>query len=449
MSKKVVIIGGGAAGIDVLELLLRGQKEGDKLEITLIKKEEEGFLSMCALPFAWQGMVDMEKLNVFRPSLYREKGVDFRTGTEVVDIFLDQKSVVLKSGEEILYDYLVIATGSRPLIPPIPGTDLLGIYTLSTSSDGARIDSVIKSPDVEEAVIIGAGWIGLQTAVAFSQKGKNTTVVEGLPHILPATLDPDMASIVKNWLEGNLNFLLGSFVQAIKGDGRVESVMVKGQEIPADVVVITAGMRPQVDLAKKAGLEVGESGGIITDRTMHVRRSGSYLKEGYSLGDCAEVIDAVTFRPRLSQLASTALTQARVVADNILGLGSSYETCISPSVANISGLQVGSVGVTSEIAKRYGIPIRVGKAARYTKARFFPGTKPIFAKLIFEAQKEKLIGAQIISEETVAERINELTLGIRAGISPRDIYMRERCFEPSLSMVEDVLVEAAMKAVES
>jgi len=173
------------------------------------------------------------------------------------------------------------------------------------------------------------------------------------------------------------------------------------------------------------------------------------LENVYALGDCVEVIDAVTYRPRLSLLASTALIQARVVAYNILGEPSCYEPCLSPSVANILGLQVGSVGATSEIAGKYGIPIKVGKSVKQTKARFFPGGKAITAKLIFEASSDKLIGAQIISQESVAERINELTLGIKAGGTVKDIWMRERCFDPSLTMVEDVIVDAAINAVQS
>ncbi|MCJ7445813.1 MAG: FAD-dependent oxidoreductase, partial [Methanotrichaceae archaeon] len=232
----------------------------------------------------------------------------------------------------------------------------------------------------------------------------------------------------------------------IRGKIHAESVVVGGEEIPVDIVLISTGMLPDVDLAKKAGIEIGESGGIVTDQAMRIKKGRLHQNDVFCLGDCAEVIDTVTFRPRLSQLASTALIQARVVAENILGLGSSYGPCLSPTVANISGLQVGSVGLTTEIAKRYGISTKTGTSVRFTKARFFPENKRIIAKLIFGASSGKLIGAQIISEETVAERINELTLGIKTGITARDIWMRERCFDPSLTMVEDVLVDAAIRS---
>jgi NADH oxidase (H2O2-forming) len=449
MAKKVVIIGGGAAGIDVLELLLRGCKDPGEMEISLLKRENEGFFSMCGLPFALQGMYSTNLLNLFEPEFYRDKGIDFRTSIEVTSINLREKYVLLGSGEKVSYDYLVIATGSKPFIPPIEGANLEGVYTISSSRDGELLEKAINAEELKNALIIGGGWIGLQTAVAFSKRGITTRVVEKLPHLLPALLDPDMASIIKKYLDNDIIFLLGMNVEAIKGWGHAETVTAGGNDFSADIVLISAGMLPNVDLSRKAGIAVGVSGGIVTDQSLRVKQGKSYLDNVFALGDCIEVIDAVTYRPRLSQLASTALIQARVVANNILGLGSFYSPCLSPAVANISGLQVGSVGATSEMAGRYGIPIKVGKAIKQTKARFFPGRKTIVAKLIFEASREKLIGAQIVSEDTVAERINELALGIKAGITAKDIWMRERCFDPSLTMVEDVIIDASMNAVES
>ncbi len=446
MAKKVVIVGGGAAGVDVLELLLRGKEESVDMEITLLKKEKEGFFSMCGLPYALQGMCSLGVLNQFQPDLYRNQGIDFRTETKATSIDLDKQSVHLESCEELSYDYLVIATGSKPFVPSIPGTDLEGVHTLICSEDGERISAALDAGEISSGLVIGGGMIGLQAAIAFSKRGFKTTVIERLPSLLPNLLDADMSAIVKDYLETDISFILGRTVDGIRGGRHVESVVAGGEEMPADIVLISAGMRPDVDLAKDAGIDIGESGGIVTDRALRAQKGGSHLDNVFALGDCAEVIDAVTFSPRLSQLASTALIQARVVADNISSIGSSYEPCLSPTAANLLGLQVGSVGITTETARRFGIPVKSGTSARFTKARFFPDKKRIIAKLIFEASSERLIGAQIISEETVAGRINELTLGIKEGITARDIWMRERCFDPSLAMVEDVLVDAAIRA---
>ncbi|MGZ4924129.1 MAG: FAD-dependent oxidoreductase [Halobacteriota archaeon] len=449
MVEKVVIIGGGAAGIDVLELLLRGCKDPGKMKITLLKKEDEGFFSMCGLPYALQGMYSTISLNLFEPDFYIDRGIDFRTSAEVTGIFLKENYVLLSSGERLYYDFLVIATGSSPFIPPIKGANMGGVYTIGNSKDGKLLEKAVTEEELENALVIGGGLIGLQTAAAFSKKGITTRVVERCPHLLPSLIDKDMASIIKKYLDDDLIFLLGTTVDVIKGSQHVESVNAGGDEFPADIVLIAAGMLPNIDISRKAGLEIGESGGIVTDLSLRVKKGSSHLENVYALGDCIEVIDAMTYRPRLSLLASTALTQARVVARNILGEPSYYEPCLSPSAANILGMQVGSVGATSEIAHEYGIPTKVGKSVKQTRARFFPGGKVITAKLIFEAFSEKLIGAQIISQESVAERINELTLGIKAGITAKDIWMRDRCFDPSLSMLEDVIVDAALNAVQS
>jgi NADH oxidase (H2O2-forming) len=447
MVKRVVIIGGGAAGIDVLELLLRAEADDEQLEFTLIKKEREGFFSSCGLPFALQGLYDIQELVLFEPSFYSGRGVDFRTEIEVTSIDVEHSSVRVDTGEDLPYDYLVIATGSKPFIPPIDGTNLKGVFTLWGREDGERLKTAMAAEETSNAVIIGGGMIGLQAAVAFAKKGLKTTVVEMVPWLLPTILDADMASVVQKWLRNDVTFILGKPVSALRGEQHVKSVLVAGEDIPADIVLIAAGMRPNVAIAQEAGIAIGESGGIACDQSLHVKRRDSYLPNVYALGDSIEVIDAVTTRPRLSQLASTALIQARVVSNNILGIDSAYEPCLSPTVATISGLQVGSIGITSETARRYGIKTKAGTAIKYTKARFFPSRKLIIAKLIFAADTEKLMGAQLISEETVAERINELTLAIKTGITATDVVMRERCFEPSLTMVEDVIVDAALKAL--
>jgi NADH oxidase (H2O2-forming) len=208
MAKKVVIVGGGAAGVDVLELLLRGKEESEDMEITLLKKEKEGFFSMCGLPYALQGMCSLGVLNQFQPDIYRNRGIDFRTETKATRIDLKEQSVHLESGEELSYDYLVIATGSKPFIPSIPGTDLEGVHTLICSEDGELISAALNAGEISSGLVIGGGWIGLQAAIAFSKRGIKTTVIERLPSLLPNLLDTDMSSIVKDYLETDITFIL-------------------------------------------------------------------------------------------------------------------------------------------------------------------------------------------------------------------------------------------------
>lgn len=201
MVEKVVIIGGGAAGINVLELLLRGCKDPRKMVITLLKKEDEGFFSMCGLPFALQGMYSTSLLNLFKPDFYRDKGIDFRTSVEVTSIDLKENHVLLSSGERISYDFLVIATGSLPFIPPIRGANIEGVYTIGSSTDGKLLEKAINEEELENALIIGGGWIGLQTAVAFSKRGITTRVAEKPPTFSPPFLTETWHRLLKNiWI---------------------------------------------------------------------------------------------------------------------------------------------------------------------------------------------------------------------------------------------------------
>ena len=454
MAKRVVIVGGGVAGISVLRnLLARKGEVREGINLTLIKREKSGWLSTCGLPFALQGWYEINKTEVNKPQFFIDQAVDFRTENEVTKIHVEGNSVTLKTGEVLPYDYLVIATGRVPNVPPALGeVKLGGVYTFSNEDDARKLE--VAMGETKTAVIIGGGIIGLQTALAFSKKGIKTTVVEMFPYLLPAILDADMASAVKTWLEKNIAFILGRSVSALKGEERVRSVIVGSEEIPADMVLISAGMRPNVDIARDAGLEIGETRGILTDSALHVKKGRSYVKNVYAVGDCVQVIDGITHHPRMSQMASTSVVQAKVIADNILSdmtgnpaLYSSYEPCLSPTVMNIGGLLVGSVGVTSEAAARAGIKMISGQATKLTKARYFPGASSLTLKLIFDAYTMKLIGAQIVGEATVAERVNEFAVAIHAGMTAEEIRNMERGFDPSLSLLTDVTINAAENAL--
>jgi len=466
MAKKVVIVGGGIAGIYVLRnLLARRDAVAEGLDLTLIKRERSGWVSTCGLPFALRGWYEIKRTEINEPKFFLDQGVDFRTETEVTKLSLEDKTVTLGTGEELRYDYLVIATGRTPSVPDaVAESELEGVYTFNNEIDAEKIEAAMGTGDAKNAFVRGRGIIGLQAAVAFATRGLNTTVLGGPPSLLPSSLDPDMGDMVKKWLEERhgIRFILErKEITAVKGEGgRVKSVVIgegtAAKELPADVVVIARGMKPNTKLAADAGIETGERGGIVTDSAMHVKKKGgrSYLRDVFSLGDCTEVIDAITHRPRLSQLASTVVVQAKVVADNILSdinanpsLYSICEPCLSPTVAEIGGLLVGSVGVTSETAARAGIKTMSGVATKLVKARYFPGAKPLTLKLLFEAYTHKLIGAQMVGESTVAERVNELELAIRAGMTAEEMRNTERCYDPSLSLLIDVTIDAAEKAI--
>ena len=459
MAKEVVIIGGGIAGIYVLRnLVARKDEVKEGLHVTLIKREKSGWVSTCGLPFALRGWYEIDRTEINKPQFFLDQGVDFRTETETTKLNLEENNVVLKTGEEIKYDFLVIATGRKQFVKE---TKFEGVYTLNNEDDARKIETALNK-GAKSAYIRGRGIIGLQAAAAFSARGLKTTVHGGPPSLLPASLDPDMGDLVKERMEkGGIRFILDRReITAIKGhEGWAKSVVIgekeeEREEIPADIVIIGKWMIPEVDLAKEAGIEIGESGGVVTDRAMHVKKGRRHMNNVYAVGDCAEVVDGITHRPRLNQLASTAVTQATVIADNILSdicgqprLYSPCEYCFGPAVADVGGILMGSVGVTSEAASRAGIKTVSGKATKLVKARYFPGATPLTLKLIFDAYTKKLIGAQMVGEATVAERVNELGVAIRAGLTAEEIRNMERCYDPSQALLIDVTIDAANLAL--
>jgi NADH oxidase (H2O2-forming) len=464
MAKKIVIVGGGIAGVSILRNLLARKEEVEGgMELTLIKREKSGWVSTCGLPFALRGWYEIDKTEINKPQFFLDQGVDFRTETEVTKLHIEESSVTLKTGEEITYDYLAIATGREPAVPAaVAETELEGVYTFTNEKDAGNIEAAMNAEGVKSAFVRGRGIIGLQAAVAFSEKGLETTVLGGPPSLLPSGLDPEMGDMVKAWLEQQgIRFILErKEITALKGDGgRVNSVVIgegegEKEEISADVVVIAKGMNPNTELARDAGIEIGESRGIAVDSVMRVKKGRGYVKNVYAVGDCTEVIDGITHRPRLSQLASTAVVQAKVIADNILSdvtgqpaLYSSYEPCLSPVAADIGGLLAGSVGVTSEAAAKAGIKTISGKATKLIKARYFPGAKSLTLKLIFDTYTMKLIGAQVVGETTVAERVNELAVAVRAGMTAAEMRNTERCYDPSLALLVDGTIDAAEEAL--
>jgi NADH oxidase (H2O2-forming) len=460
MAKKIVIVGGGVAGIFVLRYLLdRKDQVPGGLDVTLIKREKSGWVSTCGLPFALRGMYGIEKTEINTAKSYLDQGVDFRAEGEVTELNVAENKVVLKTGEELSYDFLVIATGRKQAVKD---TKLNGVFTFNNEEDAVKIEAALQTRSVKYAFVRGRGIIGLQAAAAFAARGIETTVLGGPPSLLPASLDSDMGDLVKERLEkaGIRCILDRREITAIRGkDGWVRSVEIgeteaDKEEIPADIVIIGKWMTPETDLAWTAELDIGETGGIVTDRSMHVKKGGRTLTKVYAMGDCAEVIDGITHRPKLNQMASTAVVQAKVIADNILsdiknqpGLYSACEYCFSPTVADVGGIVMGSVGVTSDAAARAGLKTISGKATKLIKARYFPGASALTMKLIFDAFSKKVLGAQLVGEATVAERVNELALAIRAGMTAYELRNMERAFDPSLSQLVDVTIDAAENAL--
>ncbi|MBS7606705.1 FAD-dependent oxidoreductase [Candidatus Bathyarchaeota archaeon] len=439
MPKRIVIIGGHAAGCDAAAAARLTDREA---EIIMLTNERYAGYSRCGLPFVIGGHIkSFQDLIVFPPSYFKMNRIDLRLEANVTNIDVKAKTVEVqyKDGrvERLQYDSLIIATGARAAVPPIKGREKRGIHVLRTIDDGEMIEQSIK--DSKSAVVIGAGLIGLELGVALLERGLKTTIVELLPQVLPAMLDKDMADLVQRELEKKgLRIITGRSVDEIVGDDRVSGVSVAGENIPADMVVIATGVRGNVELAQKAGIELGETKLIKVNMRMETN-----IKDVYACGDCVESINLITKRPVVCQLGTTAVRQARVAGINAAGGYAIFPGVLGASVTRLFDMEIGAVGLTEAAAQRAGIEAVSMSLSGKTRAQYYPGAQPVRVKLIVEKETERIIGAQIIGGEGVAQRINAISFAILKEMSVRELARAETCYAPPVSETWDPMILAA------
>ncbi len=436
--ERIIFVGAGGAGLTAAFHVARRAPDA---QIIVFSKDPVVSYSQCGMPFVLDGKIDsFDRLVIYGPEVFRDLGLDVRTETGIKQLDIDGKAVITDNDERVDYDRLVIATGSKPFVPPVPGADLPGVMALLTLENGRRLGERLKK--AKNVVIIGGGPIGLETAPAFLDAGAKLTIIERMPQLLPSALDHDMAAIVQEHLEQRgARVITGKGVDAINGTDTVESVTCDGETIPADLVLLSAGVRPNADLARQAGIETGITGGILVDEYFRVRRNGAVLDDVLAAGDCAEVRNVITGKPVVYAVGSVANRQANYVGDYLVGKKKPYPSVLCPTVCVIGDLQVGSVGLTTRGCEQAGVAPVSFKARGHTRARYYPGGKMVDIKLF--ADGERLIGGQVVGEEGTHGRINLLSLAIGKRMTPADLAAAETCYAPPVAPMIDPLTYAA------
>lgn len=436
---RIGIVGCNAAGINAA---LAARKADHKASIFIVESEDVPAYSRCGLPYAMSGEIDsFENLIVFPRSYYKMMKIDLNLKTTAKSINVKEKSLLVEgSGKEqvLEYDRLVLATGSRVYTPPVKGLDLA--YHLRTIEDGKRISEAAAASS--SALIVGGGLIGLEMAVALKEKGLRITLVEMLPQVAPSVLDPDMAQILQSRLEKKgIEIITGSGIQSIeKNHGNLQVLLPTGS-LTTDLVIAATGTIPNTELAKNAGIRIGESGGIQVNARLQTS-----VKEIYAAGECAELLHMITSRPVLSQLGTTAARSGRVAGVNAGGGYAVMPSILNSTVSKLFGIEVGSTGMTERQTQRQGLETISGKIAGKTKAAYYPGAGDIVAKLIFEKENMRLIGGQIIGEEEVTQRVNLLSMAIRTAMTVWDLQRAETCYTPPLAETWEVSIHEASEA---
>lgn len=442
---KIIIIGGVAGGATTAA---RIRRVDETAEIILLEKGKYISYANCGLPYYIGGVIEeREKLFVQTPEAFSTRfRVDVRTENEVIFIDRKKKTVTVRQSSEDTYeesyDKLLISTGASPVRPPLPGIDLPGIFTLRNVTDTDRIKEYINSHAPQKAVVVGAGFIGLEMAENLHAQGAKVSIVE-MGNQVMAPIDFSMASLVhQHLMDKGVNLYLEQAVASFEREGKGLKVTFKnGQSISADIVILSIGVRPETSLARAAELTIGPAGGIAVND--YLQTSDEAI---YAIGDAIEYRHPITGKTWLNYLAGPANRQGRIVADNILGAKIPYEGSIGTSIAKVFDMTVASTGLPGKRLRLEGIDYMSSTIHPASHAGYYPDAMPMSIKITFDKQTGRLYGGQIVGYDGVDKRIDELALVIKHQGTVYDLMKVEQAYAPPFSSAKDPVAIAGYVA---
>lgn len=440
MNKKTVIIGGIAGGATAATRLRR---RDESMEIVILEKGEYISYANCGLPYYIGDVIkSRDALLIQTPKAIKDKfDIDVRVSNEVTAIMPKEKKVKVKNlvtGDEYeeSYDYLILATGSSPLKPPIPGIDSENIFTLWTIPDMDRIKAYMNEKKPKRAAVIGGGFIGLEMAENLHNEGLSVSVIEMLDQVM-APIDKDMANLVhENMKMNNVELILKDGVKEFHyEDGVTKIELQSGKTIEADMVILSIGVRPNSKLAAEAGLVLNKRGGVVVDEYQKTSEEGIY-----AVGDVIEVINHVSKEKTMIPLAGPANKQARILADNLTGGSKKYNGTMGTAAAKVFDLDVASTGLNEKQLKAMGKEknkdYHVALINQKSHAGYYPGATPLTLKMIFD-NDGKIMGGQVIGQEGVDKRIDTISATMRMGGTIYDLEEQEFAYAPPYSSAKD------------
>jgi len=457
MGKRVVVVGAVAAGP---KAAVRVKRLDQEAEVTLIDQDSLISYGGCGIPYYVAGDVPDEKdlrstsFHMLRDEYFFEKakGVRPLTSTRVTSIDRINKTVMtehVQSGEiqEIGYDTLMLATGSEPIIPPLPGIDLDGVFTVSNLHKAIEIKQRIARGKVGKAVVIGGGAIGIEMAEAFKDLwGVDAAIVEFKEHLLPSLVDWEMADILaKHLRENGVDVFLGEPALEIIGDetGKACAVKTDRQQIDCDMVIMAVGVRPRTTLAREAGLHVSTSGAIVVNERMQTSDA-----DIYAAGDCVEITNLVSGRSFFAPLGSLANKQGRVAGDNICGVPSTFKGGVGSFIMKGFEMSIGSAGLTLRAAKEAGYDADISLTSPIDRAHFYPTQAVACFLMVFDRRTRRVLGLQGVGPmgDGILARINGAAPLLCEGAFIEDFNNIEMAYSPPFSAAIDSINAAAYVA---
>jgi NADPH-dependent 2,4-dienoyl-CoA reductase/sulfur reductase-like enzyme/rhodanese-related sulfurtransferase len=447
MSKRILIVGGVAGGAACATRLRRLDEEA---QIFIFERGPDVSFANCGMPYYLGGIIPQrQQLLIATPEQFRDRfHVEVRARHEVRNIDRVQRTVEavnVQTGAATThrYDYLVLSPGAVPIRPAVPGTDLPGVFTLRTLEDADRIGLFIEQRKVQRAIVIGGGYVGLEMVENLVRRELEVTLLEMLPQVMPP-LDPEMAMPLAAELRSNgVELKLSTPLEAIQRtpDDRLVVLTRQFVRLPADLVILAVGVRPDVQLAQQAGLELGPLGGIKVDDQM--RTSDPHI---FAVGDAVEVRDFVTGAPSFIPLAGPAARQGRIAADVICGRDSRYRGTQGTAVLGLFGLTAGRTGANEKTLLRAGTAYQKVYTHSPHHAGYYPGAEMMSLKLLFAPADGRLLGAQAVGKAGIDKRIDVLAMAIQKQASVFDLEEVELCYAPQYGSAKDAVNIAGFAA---
>ena len=441
----VVVIGGDAAGMSAASKVKREVKDAD---VIVYEKTETISYSACGMPYWIAGVVESEdQLLVMSPEKAKAKrGLDVHIHHEVTAIDPAAKTIeginhATGASFTQAYDTLMIATGARAVLPPIPGMDLPGVFTLRAFDDSRRIQRYLAEYDPAHAVIIGGGYIGIEMAEALRERELDVHLVEMLPQLMPNFDDDMVGDITQHVQEQGVTLHLNTRAERVEKEGeRLRVTLSDGSSLVTDMVLVSVGVRPNSELAQAAGLAVGKSGAITVDARM--RTSDPDI---YAAGDCVEYEHIVLGAPVWIPLAPSANKGGRVAGDNMSGGDTTFPGILGTAVVKVFDYTMSVTGLTERSARASGKfgadgeDVGAAITSGTDKAGYWPGAARITVKLVFQKSTGKILGAQLVGKAGVNKRIDIVAAAISGGLTVRDLGMMDLSYAPPFSPTYDPL----------
>jgi len=444
---KIVVIGANAAGAKAAS---KAKRMNPQAEVTLVDRGCYISYGACGIPyFISDDVKDVKELMSTPAGAVRDvdffrdvKGVTVLQNTEVTRIDRGERKIYFLDTatyqESLLeYDRLVIATGSSPIVPPIEDVDLENIFTVKSIEDAQRLKMLAVKDS--RACIVGAGLIGMEIAESLRKAGVKVTIVEMRNQVLPGILDSEMAALVeKEVVKQGVTLLLNSTVSGFKGRSRVEAVRIGEELLGVDIVVLAPGVRPNVSLARDAGLEIGATGAISVDEKLCTSDP-----DIYACGDCCETVNRITGKKVYVPLGSTANKQGRVVGINVAGGNAVFQGIIGTAILRFFDVNAGKTGLTETEARANGYDVETVLTPAHDRPHFFPGAKLIVLKLVADKKTGKILGLQAVGAGVVDKRLDVAATAISFGATAEQLSQLDLAYAPPFSAAMDNLIVAA------